>query len=310
MMKERRRSIPITIFEEHHELVIAVEWGVRDGVVADCGNCLLHIDAHPDMSTPQPSCSPGIPNEPDAIRRFVHTELTIADFLYFLVFRGRLNEIYWVDPRRERFLPGRRMFVGLTRNSDHRFIVGLHDKRSELEKQGIEVQNSTYKTVWVQRAHAEHDLPLKDHWLVDICLDYFSCNDPVDRRHWQLEVSESTLEEFENDPYHFLKLLPDMKVRSLRKEGKCFLKFCGALAESAEPAHASREEIRTRVAKIANLLSRCEIDPQMITLSRSVVSGFTPRDQCEFIESEVYSVLESVYGARLELISFDKMASR
>ena len=141
--------------------------------------------------------------------------------------------------------------------------------------------------------------------VLGIDLDYFSCDDALNRRA-SLEITRGELESFLGNPYHALRL--GSRFRSRVENGRCFLDYNCFEERLVSPHRATEEEIAERVRSLVEFLSSNGLRPDVIHITRSRHSGFTPDDQWQHIEELLLGGLHSLYDLRM--ISIDALRSR
>ncbi|GEM_PF-1312036 len=298
--------IVMTLFEEHHELFPAWEWAVREGILRDQGVRLLHVDEHSDLDIPSPRRPMDFPNTPDAVGAFFREDLCVSNWIWPLVYRGRLNHVSWLFPRcrprghRDHF-PPRRLFVVTTGSRQTELITGLHRGKASLQERFQHGDwNTDYRTVWLEQLGADAQLEASGSWVLGICLDYFSCYSRPVANDWLFEISAEQREAFDADALHFLRLLPGQSVTTQSIGGSHYLAFGNPTEPEWDWRVCSEATILERLQGFQDFLERNAINPALIAIARSVKSGYTPAKQADFIESGVRRVLNTVYGARLE----------
>jgi MoaA/NifB/PqqE/SkfB family radical SAM enzyme len=141
--------------------------------------------------------------------------------------------------------------------------------------------------------------------VLGIDLDYFSCDDALNHRA-SLEVTRRELEAFLDDPYHPLRL--GNRFRSRTDNGHCFLDYNAYDEPLVSARRATEEQIDERVRDLVDFLARHRLRPDLIHLTRSRHSGFTPADQWQRIEELLLGGLHSLYDLRV--VPIDELRSR
>lgn len=297
----------VTAFvEEHHELFMVWEWAVRHGVLRPQGARLLHVDEHSDLDIPYPRCPMDFENSAENVSNFFREELTVANWLWPLVYRGRLNNISWLFPRRRAeghrdYFPPRRLFITTTGNRRNEVFTGLHRGQGSLkERFDHDGWNPDYRTVWIEQLGADCRLDASGQWVLGICLDYFSCNTRAVANNWLFEITAEQRRSFEADDLHFLRLLPGPQVRTQHIEGRDYLVFGNPIEPEWDWRVLSEAQIAERLKAFQGFLERNGVSPELVVVSRSVKSGYTPAKQAAFIEEGVREILASTFGARIE----------
>jgi hypothetical protein len=100
--------------------------------------------------------------------------------------------------------------------------------------------------------------------ILDIDLDYFCSNVYPDFKNRRIEITYETWKEFTGDPYHFLRLAPGSRITAAKEGGRYFLE-------------------------------RNHVRPRLIMTCRSRLSGYTPAQHCDFIETNLWERLTDRY---------------
>lgn len=209
LLKRQRRgrgteggTLPVYVSGDHNEALESLHAAIRVGEVAFSGLAMLHIDSHPDLMVP-----PRMPADLVFKPRELHYELArsetgIAEFILPAVYAGHLERITWLRPPWADQLPdGLWDFeVGKAPGSDFDEVV---------TEDGEIVRGGPLRVSWTAPYYADEGLScsvsemenvksmqlfVADEnactpdaiegvfgtrpWILDICLDYFSVNNP------------------------------------------------------------------------------------------------------------------------------------
>ena len=297
---------PAYLVEEHHELFVVWEWAVREGLLPERACRLLHVDEHSDLDIPTPNEPMDFENTAELVNRFFRNELSVASFIWPLVYRSRLNQVSWLHPRRRDVghrdhFPGRRQFIVTTGRARTEILTGLHRGRDSLnERFSHDLWNDDYRTVWIEQLGLEDSLQAGGNWVLGICLDFFSCNSRPVAQSWELPISDEVAAEFRANPIHFLRLFPGPGVVLDDSSSQAKLLFGNSSEPEWDWRVVSNEVVEERLAGLEQFLLKCQLRPQLIVVSRSEISGYTPANQVAFIEQGVRAILERVFGLPLE----------
>jgi hypothetical protein len=160
----------------------------------------------------------------------------------------------------------------------------------------------------VQYSHltANEAFPQHESWTLDIDLDYFCCNSYPDISGEQIEITRDAYKKILADRYHFLLIAPGSKVSLIEKFNRYYLAF------NAFPHHARPEfdatTIVPRLNALVTWLQTATCPPKLITICRSVRSGYTPRTESSLIEDDLRTALQKVYPTQ-EFLFNDLLAT-
>ena len=145
--------------------------------------------------------------------------------------------------------------------------------------------------------------------ILDIDLDYFSCNHQYYNFKGKLEVSSKQYYEFVEDKHHFLRSTLGSGVTAKKRGDKYFLYFNDFTESKSIPNYlkVSETEIIRRIEKFVSFLKLNQVKPQIIDVCRSRLSGYTPENQWRFIEENLIQQLAELYS--LEPIYLDRLQS-
>ncbi|MBI3862605.1 MAG: UPF0489 family protein [Planctomycetia bacterium] len=289
-------TIPCVLMEEHHEAFLVWELARQKGWLPAEGSCLVHVDAHSDLSLPVLRTSLGaLSLEPAALREFVYSELTVASFILASIYRGVFNRMLWIQ----------------NDTSDaHEKLLHVYS----MDRQGRSLRittsirqagafNPQRRHFGLRSVRCAQAIDVADPWALDIDLDYFSTNDQ--RQFAQVEVTQLEYERFHSDRYHPLRTTMGAQVHAVEVAGRYFLQ--ADYSDAWEPGHGRVDEatIKARMGEFGQALRRLTGPPRVITICRSAISGYTPADQVELIQSLLFDELAGVYP--LERIACDAL---
>jgi hypothetical protein len=294
-MKPSNRSIPLSIVDEHNQAFYYWFKARHDGFINKPLD-LFHVDAHDDMGRPQTFRQSLFSSaEPQAeileyYRRFVETELNIANFILPAVLAGLVRNIYFIYPSWRHFKPRRRHS-----NISSAFGEGRILKYGMRAAEGMAAGARKALPDLTSYTYFQRDirsLPQNKQVILDIDLDYFACRDSVNNTfHYEMAI---TPDQFR----HRDGFLADKSLRYsglnfefLEKTDGYYVRI-GHRPEK-EVAHLPpREEITAEIdALIASLQAR-HIRPQLVTITRSDLSGYCPAEFVESIQVELLRKLE------------------
>ncbi len=294
-MKRVKKPTPIHVFDEHNDAFYFWQKTRYEGYFKEPLD-LFHIDAHEDMGRPE-SFRDSIYAPPDArggylkyYEHFARNELHISTFIIPAVLNGLVKNVYCIFPKWRKF-----------KSVKKRFNVSSAFGEGKILKYGIKVDKETDQKLFKALPDLKYynysvqdisGIPKNRKVLLDIDLDYFACRDSIlNHLNFELEITEE----------QFLRKEAFLQDQTLQFAGLDF----GFAAKNdryfAQIAHRkgkdlshlpSREEIKSEIHKLVDTLQAKKTRPAVVTISRSCISGFCPKDYYEFIETELLEKLK------------------
>ncbi len=281
---------PLYIIEEHHEVFLV--W--HHARIWENGPLeLIHVDAHPDMSLLGSGTIPDTDAHHSEIRDFVHTCLDIQTFITPAVFSGWFNRVTWVRPDIRKGA-GSDTWIWKTKGRDDRLFMGKNMPESGAGKK-FTYQWSGLETGF--ETGPGHDrAPGTGRQILDIDLDFFmNSTGPCSGT---IEITEDEYLRYKNTPRHYLRLHFGSRARVEKNNGGCFLILTPEDMVHRAGIRAVEKDAATKsIEAFGTWLNRNRIDPDIISICRSRISGFTPKGQWEFLEQTLIRLLESIYGS-------------
>ena len=289
------KKIPLYIVEEHHEAFFVWNYAILTEVIEDCNNTLLHVDEHGDMEVPRFNTSiKSIRESLQSLYTFTYDELGITRFIIPAIYQGIFNELCWLHPR-------------IAKSSQKRILhVCSHNQQGKaLQTSGnihhVGVLNPDRKSLSFQLKTVHDECPPTQPTVLDIDLDYFSCNDNLNSS--QIEVTKNEYDSFTQNKYHILRLMPKKRVEAKIEDGKYYLCLNSFPDELPSILKVSKSEILKRIDMFIDFIRNNKIEPQLIDVCRSRFSGFTPEDQWAFIEEKLIERLGALFNLEIFHIS-------
>lgn len=304
-MTSTQSSVPLFIMEEHHEAFFVWHYAIRAGLMAPAGNSLLHVDEHADIGAPRLFQSVDeLGDDLQAIHRFTFDELSCFEFIVPSLYQGLFNELVWLRQAPER-------------KSDQLLLVRTPQRAGRLfeltayrliDGKRVLPPSAPAGGQRVRYLHQADVDPLHalDKVVLDIDLDYFSCEDAVNQPQ-RLEVTQAEFEAFQTDRYHFLRINQGSRIKMREEDGRFFLYLKSYQEAAPTPLRVNEQTIVERLDRFAGFLRRNRIQPQIIDIARSRFSGYTPGDQWAFIERQLLERLAALYP--LEIRTVDEVHS-
>ncbi len=295
----KKVKVKTVILEENHELFLTCNKEIWDKGLNAYDNTLLHFDEHSDMFPPRTKSSiHDIKNENDLIE-YTYTDLGINNFIVPLIFQGVFNRVYWINNNRQIPKPTKRC-VRTFNNEGKKFII--FNPAKVPSNSNIPIKKFVLYPVNI------NNLKLISHKniVLDISLNYFSCvSDPSEYTVNYIEITKDEYDEFlKNEKYHNLKFeLLGHRISVKIENGKYYYVLNDHEEIYSSVSTRSKEDIQKRIRHFVVTLSKLNIIPSLITVTRSVKSGYTSEELVDFIQKELISNLEKIYS--LELSNID-----
>jgi hypothetical protein len=285
-------AIPYYVMEEHHEAFFLWHYAIQRELIPASGNFLLHVDEHADLGTPRlHRALDELGDDLRTIDRFTFDELSCFEFIVPALYQRLFAEWVWIQ-------------ANPPRNSDQLLLVqGIGGKGSRFELKAADFVEGRPPLVplwWHERASRyrlqtiAEPLEANDPLVLDIDLDYFSCEDAVNLVQ-KLEVTRDEYESFSRDRYHFLRVNQGSRIKMQEEGGRFFLYLRNYPEPMPTPLRVSDDEILERIERFAAWLEANRIRPRLIGSARSRFSGYTPLDQWQFIETHLIERLGRLY---------------
>jgi len=129
--------------------------------------------------------------------------------------------------------------------------------------------------------------------VLDIDLDYFAWNSYPDLPECKIEVTENTFREFRDNPYHWLRISPGAKISALSEDGRYYLLYDDG--PRVKEGGSEPEVIDERLERFFGFLRVNQVRPELVTVCRSLHSGYTDRAHSQYIESTLLKRFEDLY---------------
>ncbi|MDX9871709.1 MAG: UPF0489 family protein [Clostridia bacterium] len=292
-------KIPLFTIEEHHEAFYIWSNCYHQGLIKPFGNTLLHVDAHDDMCVMGfRSSLDELGEDLDQIHNFVYSELGIADFIIPAVYQGLFNTIAWLSCNPASLSKKRHMFVA-SAQPEGKFLKTAEVNyltRPYLEKEKKKWGKHQFFTF--QEIGLSYDFRTSQPLVLDIDLDYFASDNSLSSVEKKIEITQAAYEEFSNNKYHFFRIMPTASYTVAEENGRFYLHYL-EMQEERRQQEVPAETIVKRIHSFGEFLTRNRLKPELIDLCRSRYSGYTPKDQWQFIEKELLKVLQGIYDLKI-----------
>ena len=294
------KKIPLFIFEEHYEAFLVWNYSLLNHLISQSNNTLLHVDEHSDMAVPKFNYSiHSIQDKLQKIQEFTYNELTIANFIVPAIYQGLFSQLYWLYQS-----------TNEGKGSQRPILVHSHNGKGQVlmldincDVSSLAFFNPDLKSVLFKSIKPHDKFPQSQSVVLDIDLDYFSCNPHYYHYQGKLEVTKEQYDSFNGDQYHFLRFNLGSGIKSQAEKGKYYLLF-NPLTTEAIPSKlkVTNQKIMSRIDQFIEFLNKNDIKPQLIDICRSRLSGFTPEDQWQFIEKNLIEKLTTLYDIEINYL--------
>jgi hypothetical protein len=266
----------ITVVDEHHEVFLLWEEALATGRIKK-GTNLLHVDAHSDLSTPIITESVYSKD----IRGFVKRQLNISNFIIPAVLRGIFKEIVFLNRT-----------LQIDKNNSIRkkqYIGTLHGKGKWINN-GFSLNNITRQLYpdfkqWYFTSTNDLETVKKNVGVLDIDLDYF-CGYFYQQPQIGLKLTKAQLKRLKRISLSEDKYKLPLQYFSLKKgvlkDGNHYPFLKGYIYNDSKPW------IECAVRYFVDSL---KIRPSLISICRSVKSGYMPERYAEFTEHTLIDYL-------------------
>lgn len=288
-------KIPFYIMEEHNEAFFIWHYAVAEGWIDKNQNTLLHVDEHSDLVLPILNSSlKSVNKNIKRVHDFTYSELTIANFIYPAIYQGVFSQVYWLRQKHDPKLKGQKQLNIYSHQGEGKRLI----LKSKVDFNNL--FNPDCKSFTITPLNAQDELSseesnkLNKSVILDIDIDYFSC-DNVSGEYLEVEITEEAYDDYINNLYNKLRICWGGNASVKYMDGKYY--FCIIQPDKlvAENLKVSEDAIVERIDALVNFLKVNEIQPKLIDVCRSRLSGYTPNDQWEFIENTLVEKLSSIY---------------
>jgi hypothetical protein len=273
-------NIAIYVVDEHHEAYLV--WANTLAANFSGRRALVHIDEHADFGVPH--LTEPIPKNDDPIevfKKFVYQQLTIGTFLIPSAVAGFYSDLFWIKPSRK--LKHRKESLYVNRLVDIPFVG-----RSNIASEGS-------REICYLNGGWELSSVISGEWMLDICLDAFICNSNLDHDPFILEITESQFDSLNTPKLNMWNLRYGSAATFFKSDGKFFFKL--AVGTWSGPENIVRSnDYRKKIKKFEKFLLSIKHPPTIITLSRSIKSGYTPREIALDLENSVKNIIFKTYS--------------
>lgn len=278
--------IPVYQIEEHHEAYYIWHQALADGWIQKTGNLLLHVDHHDDLESGFYKRDFSQPiGGPEEALEFVQSDLGVADFIVPAFWDGLFDEMINFTSIFAQEKPPQEKIVRLGKQGSliFRDIIPLVDSgENDASIKQIRYTASSLSPVEITK-------PV----VLDIDLDYFCWDNSLSTRiPAMVEVTEEAWNAFVNDPHHPFRIMARHLFEAKKENGRFYIEMQNL---AGKPKVTKPERIYQRVEKFLAWLKENNIQPQMIDICHSRLSGYCPADRWQMVEEAVLKGLSELY---------------
>jgi hypothetical protein len=292
MMQNRRKDIPVYVFDEHNEAYYYWHKAKYEGFINEPLD-LFHVDAHSDMMQADViQTSIYFPNDsPVGYLEYYHNlaknEFNIGNFIIPAILNGLIKNVYFIFPKWKNYQEKRQKnnissMLGAGKIFKHCLTINKHTGPTLLQALP-DFKHYHYFFLPLER------VPKARKVILDIDLDYFACRDSGPPA--EIFTLEITQEQFRQQG-EFLRdealKAAGLDVHFLEREGRFYALIAPKAREDAAKSHLpSKPEIIFEIDRLIRTLQAKKIRLSAVTICRSCSSGFCPPDYGAFIEAEL-----------------------
>ncbi|MTI81346.1 MAG: hypothetical protein FH758_10780 [Firmicutes bacterium] len=301
-------TVPLFIIEEHHEAFFIWNYGYFNGIINPVGNTLLHVDSHADMESGWLNSSiDELADDLKEIYTYVYQEFGIASFIIPAIYRGIVNNYTFLSRYDDYSDNKKNKYVASYKSEGKLLKTGEVNNLLRLQLQSAKNQWGKYQFYSYQEIGLGSKFTASQPLILDIDLDYFSCDNALTSVEKKIEITEAAYCDFINNKYHPFRIMPVAALTAKKGAGGYYLHYI-EWQELPNQKKVSLSLINKRINKFIDFLEQNNIQPILIDVCRSRLSGYTPIDQWKYIENRLIQGLGKLYNLNISRISeFDNV---
>lgn len=291
-MENRKKVIPVYVFDEHNEAYYYWHKAKYEGYINEPLD-LYHIDAHSDMmKSDSVHTSIYFPNDSqldylEYYKNLAKNEFNIGNFIIPAVLNGLVKNIYHIFPKWKNYQAKR-----MKNNISSMFGEG------KLFKHGLKIAKDTDPRLFQALPDFKHynysllpldRVPKAKKVILDIDLDYFACSGAdASQMIFELEIAKEQFQKKERFLQDEKLKFAEIDVRFVERDGRFYARIADKSGKDEAKSYLpSKPEMVAEIDRLITILRARKIRAAVVTISRSSVSGFCPKDYAEFIETEL-----------------------
>lgn len=296
-------TVPLYIVEEHHEAFFIWNYAYYQGWIHPFGNTLLHVDSHDDMVIAQLNNSiDELEDNLQEIYMYGYREFGIATFIIPAIYRGLINNYTFLSRHDSYNGPKSNRYVASYKSEGTFFKTGEANPLLRLQLQSDESQWGNYQFYSYQEMGLGSRLSTPQPIILDIDLDFFSCDNSLSSTEKKIEITEAAYLDFVNNKYNPFRIMPAAALSASKEADRYFLCY-REWQEAPDLKKVSFDLIDKRINRFISFLKENNIKPRLIDICRSRLSGYTPADQWQYIEERLIAGLSQIYTININHIS-------
>ncbi len=257
------------IIEEHHEEIIYL-YDFFEKKKELSPYYLVHVDEHADMFSPIISEKHLSFSSKSDVERLVYNELRISDFLLPLFYNNIINEVLWIS------------------NETKTMSFSFNIRKERLTILGEEKIKLIVNTNAEQKPYKFHQISVSQNIvnlknkniILTIDIDYFVCNDNKGES-LEIEIAKDEYERVLSDKFHTLKLSYGSRFKTYVKDRKYYLIIQEYIDNTS--IGTNEDKIVNKIHKLGKYLSKTNINPKLILVCKSSISGYVSIKESQFI---------------------------
>lgn len=266
----------INIIEEHNEAFYKIVQSFNPNGEK---YALLHIDEHHDFGKPIIKKDDLINYQTEAtLKSIVYSQLRVSDYILPLFHLGIIDTSIWLSNNNNEYYSEFETYEELV-GAEYIMIGNKTLTPNGKNNKFLEVNSDSNVLPFIQDKKV----------ILSIDLDYFSCSDEEGER-TVIEITEEEYKRFNSNVYHKSRLNFGSRVYCYVEKERYYMVH-QHMDGKLENKIRTWDEINTKLMKLELFLRRNKIDPSIIIVCKSFLSGYTPNDYQNKILSSVIKIL-------------------